>query len=253
MSAPPARGSSYMCPLTAPNHTPHNPVTIMLKARLYKSELASSSRRFVISFTLTFPQNPQISISLSNIKNFTPVPRSPTPTSSSFTFPSRSPTHSSSSFTGSNVEIVPKSQRFVSVMLPLNHYAFSHSDIRNLAHILALDSDPKPNLALNRSNRNSTHSISESSHSLTQSELERCSKVLAVDGTMLFVGSYFLVVFNHDPTWIKNSISHCLLRQLVRLFYEESQMTLASPTSATVGEQSQLYICDPSNSRNQPF
>ncbi|KEH27894.1 hypothetical protein MTR_5g048720 [Medicago truncatula] len=45
----------------------------------------------------------------------------------------------------------------------------------------------------------------------------------------------------------------CLLRQLVRLFYEGSQKTLATPTSATVAEQSQLYICDPSNSRNQPF
>ncbi|RHN51009.1 hypothetical protein MtrunA17_Chr6g0463731 [Medicago truncatula] len=80
---------------------------------------------------LTFPQNPQISISLSNIKNFTPVPRSPTPTSSSFTFPSRSPTQSSSSFTGSNfeIEIVPKSQRSVSVLLPLNRYAFSHSTL----------------------------------------------------------------------------------------------------------------------------
>jgi len=44
---------------------------------------------------------------------------------------------------------------------------------------------------------------------------------------------------------------HLLL--LVRLFYEGSQKTLATPTSAPVGEQSQLYICDPSNSRNQSF
>ncbi|AES69897.1 hypothetical protein MTR_3g036640 [Medicago truncatula] len=28
---------------------------------------------------------------------------------------------------------------------------------------------------------------------------------------------------------------------------------VATPTSATVREQSQMYICDPSNSRNQSF
>jgi hypothetical protein len=48
-----------------------------------------------LSLILTSPDlNPQISISLSNLTNFTPVPRSPTHSSSSFTFLTRSPTHS---------------------------------------------------------------------------------------------------------------------------------------------------------------
>lgn len=49
----PARGSPYTCPLTIPNHTPHNPETVKLNARLYKGELASSSRYDSLFTTLS--------------------------------------------------------------------------------------------------------------------------------------------------------------------------------------------------------
>jgi hypothetical protein len=38
------REDHLMCPLTIPNHTPHNPKTIMPKTLLYKGELASPSK-----------------------------------------------------------------------------------------------------------------------------------------------------------------------------------------------------------------